>query len=88
MSLRNRIGLVALWAASIVGAGAWARAQAQAPAGQPPSLQAPTVISGSDLGFRIDSRKGDTPVGTLVVRVNGQWIEVDFAMAVKRLTAR
>jgi hypothetical protein len=86
MSLRNRFVLVVLWAASIVGAGAWA--QAQAPAAPPAPAQPPTVISGSDLGFRVDSRKGNTPVGTLVVRVNGQWVEAEFGMGVKRLTAK
>ena len=86
MSLRNRIGMVILWAASIVAAGAWA--QAQGPLGPVPSSQAPTVISGNDFGFRIDSRKGDTPVGTMVARVNGQWVEVEFGVAVKRLTTR
>ncbi len=35
----------------------------------------PQVLSGSDIGFRIEGtgRSGE-PVGTLVIRVNGQWI--------------
>jgi hypothetical protein len=84
MSVRVRIGVIVLWAASMVAAGAWA----QAPAVPAPSSQPPTVISGNDLGFRVDSRKGKTPVGTLVVRVDGQWVEVEFAVGMKRLTAR
>lgn len=35
---------------------------------------APTV----DLGFRIDGRKGNTPVGALVVRINGEWVEAEW----------
>ena len=84
MSLHKRVGLVVLWAASIVAAGAWA----QAPVAPPPSPQAPTVISGNDLGFRVDRRKGDTPVGTLVARVNGQWVEVEFTAGMKLLTIK
>jgi hypothetical protein len=44
------------------------------------------VMSGDDVGFRVQGRKGDTPVGTLVVRVNGEWVEVQFAVGVKRIT--
>jgi hypothetical protein len=43
-------------------------------------------ISGSDLGFQIDQRKGNAPVGTLVVRVNGQWVEAEFSVGIKRIT--
>jgi hypothetical protein len=44
------------------------------------------VLSGNDLGFRMTARKGDTPVGQLVVRVDGQWKEVEFSFGVKPLT--
>src|SRR5690349_9685925 len=35
------------------------------------------VVSGSDVGFRVEGAdsKG-RPVGTLVIRVNGEWVEV------------
>jgi hypothetical protein len=48
----------------------------------------PRVVSGSDLGFRIegtDPRSGK-PVGVLVVRVNGQWVDVKESIAPSRLT--
>jgi hypothetical protein len=48
----------------------------------------PTVVSGADIGFRIEGVKGDTPVGTLVIRVNGQWVEPDFGSGVQKLTAK
>jgi hypothetical protein len=38
-------------------------------------LVAPTVISGSDLGFRIESNTDNVPVGRLVVRINGVWVD-------------
>jgi hypothetical protein len=38
----------------------------------------PIVLSGDDVGFRIEARKGTTPVGTLVVRVDGKWVAVQL----------
>ncbi len=46
----------------------------------------PVVLSGNDLGFRMTARKGGTPVGQVVVRVDGQWREVEFSFGVKQLT--
>lgn len=34
-------------------------------------------------GFRMTARKGGTPVGQLVVRVDGQWKEVEFSFGVR-----
>lgn len=39
----------------------------------------PTLFSGVDVGFRIEGRKGNTPVGRLVVRIDAQWVAVDVA---------
>jgi hypothetical protein len=86
MTARKRLGLAIVLVTSVVVAGTMARTQGQI---QPPVQPlTPTVISGADLGFRVDGRKGSTPIGTLVVRVNGQWIEAEFGPGVKRLTAR
>jgi hypothetical protein len=46
----------------------------------------PVVFSGADIGFRMSARKGDTPVGQLVVRVNGEWKEVEFSYGLKPVT--
>jgi hypothetical protein len=65
--------------------GVWAYAQ---------SLQvtpvAPTVVSGPDLGFRVVGNRGGTPVGTLVIKMNGQWMEVEIGGdgRPKRITRR
>jgi hypothetical protein len=48
----------------------------------------PVVLSGADIGFRMTARKGDTPVGRLVVRVNGDWKEVEFTFALKPVTTQ
>jgi hypothetical protein len=47
---------------------------------------APKVLSGDDFGFRVEGRRGDTPIGALVVRVNDKWVEVQFAPGVKPVT--
>jgi hypothetical protein len=38
-------------------------------------LVKPTVLTGPDVGFRIMRWEGKTPVGQLVVKVDGVWIE-------------
>lgn len=42
----------------------------------------PIVLSGADIGFRMQGRQGATPVGQLVVRINGEWKPVVFASGV------
>jgi hypothetical protein len=43
-------------------------------AGAPPALPKPgDVITGHDLGFRVERIGNEQVVGALVVRVNGEW---------------
>jgi hypothetical protein len=51
-----------------------------------PEPVAPVVLSGNDLGFRMTARKRGTPVGQLVVRVDGEWKEVEFSYGIKPVT--
>jgi len=89
---RKRFVVVALWVVSMFAAGMWGHAQAPQPPREPrpaPSQVQPlqkTVISGADLGFRVDSRKGNTPLGRFVVRIEGQWVEVEESATIRRLT--
>jgi hypothetical protein len=46
----------------------------------------PVVLSGSDVGFQITAYDGPTPVGRLVVRVDGRWMPVKEEAASSRLT--
>ena len=55
---------------------AWAGAGAQVVAVNPVT---PTVMTGGDVGFRVEGLRGSTPVGTLVVKVNGQWVAAEIA---------
>jgi hypothetical protein len=92
MTLRKRFVVVFLWVVSMFAAGLWGHAQAPQPHREPrpaPSQVQPqqkTVISGADLGFRVDSRKGNTPIGRLVVRIDGQWVEIEESASIRRLT--
>ncbi len=68
---------------SLLSAAAWGRAQAvdTQPAGH-------VVLSGSDVGFRIEGVRGGKPVGRLVVRQNGEWIDVESPVVVRPLSIR
>jgi hypothetical protein len=81
MSISRRAVLV-----SLVGAGS---ANAAVPgevvaAGQ---SNEPRVLSGSDLGFRVDGTARDgAPIGALVVRVDGKWVAPQFQPVLRRAT--
>ena len=79
---RKRIALVLVWALSLINVGAFAHAQTPAQRGTTPP---PTIISGSDLGFRVAHQQGDHVTGTLVVRINGNWYDAEPAGGVKPL---
>jgi hypothetical protein len=70
MSLRTWFVLVA-WLFSLAAVAALAQ---QSPRPLDP-LEQPTIISGPDLGFRVEGHSGKVPVGRLVIRVNGRWVE-------------
>lgn len=44
------------------------------------------VFAADDIGFRMTARKGETPVGQLVVRIDGEWREVEFSYGVTLVT--
>jgi hypothetical protein len=75
--MRSLLVLVGFVATLFAGA-AWGRAQAVAP-----KSTEPVVVSGSDMGFRITSRKGDTPIGQFVIRQNGTWVAVEMSGGVR-----
>jgi hypothetical protein len=74
MSRRTRSILVVAWLFSLTAVAALAQSLGTT------ALAPPVVISGSDIGFRVEGRQGDTPVGTLVVRVDGRWVEPKYAL--------
>jgi hypothetical protein len=90
--MRNWIGIGFLSVATLIGGGLWARAQQVVPNNPrlvpPAPVQTPPqIISGADFGFRVDAWDGDTPIGKVVVRHEGQWVEVRISPSARRLTA-
>jgi hypothetical protein len=66
--------IIALWLLSLVIVAALAAAAVKAQVDRTP----PRIMSGSDLGFRVDGidRRTGRPTGVLVIRVDGQWVEI------------
>jgi len=88
MSLKKWFGLIVIWLTSLMAATAWVRAQGQTAPLVP--LATPIVVSGSDIGFRVEARRGDKAVGRWVIRssATGQWVEPELAgAAIKPLVA-
>jgi hypothetical protein len=80
MSKQGWIVLVAAaWLGSLAAVGVWAQTLTPAE---------PKVISGGDIGFRVEKMDRGTPTGRLVVRVNGQWVEAGFAAGISRVGTR
>jgi hypothetical protein len=42
-------------------------------------FRAPKVMSGEDVGFQVEGMYGEQPVGSIVLRVKGKWVEAGFA---------
>ena len=75
MTIKTRLTLLLICIVSLAAVGAWA--QAQKPAHEP------EVLAGSDIGFRVDHFRGDTPVGELVVKKDGKWVPIEFSARMK-----
>jgi hypothetical protein len=74
----QRVLIMCMMVVVILAGAAWASVQR---AVTPPVN--PIVLSGNDIGFRMVGQKGNTAVGSLVVRVNGEWIATEYAYGVK-----
>jgi hypothetical protein len=79
--MSQRIRLAAVVVLAVLGAGIWVSAQIFTP----PRADQGVTLSGNDLGFRIEERRGDTVVGRLMVRVDGKWVDAEFGGGVRRL---
>jgi hypothetical protein len=85
MSFRNRLVLTLIWVLSLVAVARLAVAQGgqvgqinwpkkEVPLNHVP-VEQPVVLSGNDIGFRVDRQGPNGPIGRLVVRINGEWVE-------------
>lgn len=86
MTFRTRIGLV-LVGVSLVVIGAWVGARAAQGDIQPRRVEPfpVTVLSGDDIGFRLERGQSYPPIGRLVVRIDGKWADAQFAGGVVKL---
>jgi hypothetical protein len=74
--------IVLLWLMSLVVLGAvasgWAFAQTRA--------ADPSILSGSDFGFRLEGIARDgQPMGTIMVRVGDKWVEAGYSTPFERV---
>jgi hypothetical protein len=70
--------LAVVWALSLMVVNVVARAQTpQAPPRDIPRhlLEGPVIVSGNDVGFRIERTRDGVPLGKVVVRINGKWVD-------------
>ena len=79
MSVRAILTLAALWVLSLF---LVASAGAQQ-AFQIDPLPEPRIVSGPDVGFRIEGTQKGAPVGRLVIRVDGRWVEARLGTIVQ-----
>ena len=89
--MRKWIAVAVVWLLTLVTTGLWARAQNN-PRVIPPLRQSPNdneipiIISGNDIGFRVDGwSKDGTPIGRIVVHQEGKWLEVTLSGRVRPL---
>jgi len=75
MRLDFRLAMLGTFLVVLLGLAAWSRAQTAVA----PNPVSPVVLAGPDIGFRMTGVKRGTPVGQLVVRINGEWKVVEFA---------
>ena len=77
LGLRRPLVLVLVWVLSLVGAGVAGAALTQ-------RGEDPKVISGSDFGFLVERVGRDgAPIGRVVVRVEGKWVDPQIAPAMR-----
>ena len=71
MPVRRIVAFAFLWVASLLVVATVARAQVY-PINPLPE---PKVVFGPDFGIRIEGEQNGVPVGPLVVKINGRWVE-------------
>jgi hypothetical protein len=82
---------IAIWLVSLTAVAgmtaALVRAQIAPFARSKAELAAAPILSGNDIGFRVEGTQGDHVIGTLMVRVKGEkWVEAGFSGSLNRLS--
>ena len=74
MTHRTRAALIGLWLVSLLAAGTLARGQFR----PFDPIDDPLVLTGNDVGFRVEGFVGEAPAGTIVIRYMGEWVEPEI----------
>jgi len=82
---------IAIWLVSLIAVAgltsALVRAQIAPPFGRSRAdLATAPIFSGADIGFRVEGTQSGQVIGTLMVRVKGQWVEAGFSGSLNRLS--
>jgi hypothetical protein len=77
---------LALWLTSLITVAVLTSALMRAQTQQVPP--APRILSGGDIGFRVEDIVDGRAVGTLMVRVDGTWVPTTASVAPKRLVSQ
>lgn len=85
--MRRKIawGVASLMAAASLASTLTALAQPPVPAPMPRRPGQQRIVTGNDIGFRVegvDARTG-RPTGTFVIRIDGEWVEVGSSPSVR-----
>jgi hypothetical protein len=75
---------MAIWLTSLITVAGFTSALMRAQTAQ---SDAP-ILSGSDIGFRVEGNKDGSAVGTLMVRINGKWVRAQFGQTMKQLNLK
>jgi hypothetical protein len=88
----KRFNLMVILAAILATAAVIAHAQIgvlPSPVTPPGASTQRPVLTGENLGFRVERMDGNRPVGELVIRQNGLWVPVELGgTGVKQLTLK
>ena len=84
MTLRHKLLVACAIALTVIAGAAIGHAQVA----KNPYSVVPVVLSGSDIGFRVEGRRNGKVIGRLVVRLDGDWVDAESSFASRPLTMR
>lgn len=82
MAVVKRFALAGAMVAAVAAGTALGHAQARRNA--EPVM--PLVLSGGDIGFRVEGRKGASVTGRFVVRIDGRWVDAEASFVARPAT--
>jgi hypothetical protein len=77
MRIRSVVIVAVLWVLSLFAVGSIVRAQVY----RVNPVAEPRIVAGPDFGIRVEGERNGVPVGLLVIRIDGEWVEVQVGSA-------